>query len=244
LHVLGGLSSHYGRNNVPPVITVLIRIPCLIPVNRDLIWPIPSARVESIWTFSGLYLLLLSTISPTSLDYTYLMPFLDYFFKRPSYELSVSHYYRGQSPEVGPYPFHRAIFLRTEPEAESPRGTLYQLVPAGAKFRFFQQNAVDVAKPDTFAGLVKIGTVRPADRHIVENILQGVPIEQDTNAYIMGQEWSRDAVRRLAKGGFIDLDLLAKLYSQLEEQEKDYLFHMLHERSSPRDSVSYLPLVF
>lgn len=163
------------------------------------------------------------------------MPFLDYFFKRSNCELSVSHYYRGQSPELGPYPFHRAIFLRTSPAADAPQGTLYQLVPAGSSYRFFQQT-VEVSKPDSFAGLVKLGDIRPNDTRLVEDILVGIPIDHQ-EPVLIGQVWARDAVRALAKGGFVDLDRLAKLYITLEEQEKDFLFTMLHEQPSPRGSV-------
>jgi hypothetical protein len=165
------------------------------------------------------------------------MPFLDYFFKRQNYELFVSHYYRGQSPELGPYPFHRAIFLRTSPVAEpdAPKGTLYQLVPTGISHRFFQQT-VEVSKPDSFAGLVKIGDIRPNDVYLVETILNGIPIDYQEPA-LVGHIWARDAVRALAKGGFVDLDLLSKLYLTLEEQEKDFLFTMLREQPSPRGSV-------
>lgn len=165
---------------------------------------------------------------------------LDYFFKRPSYELHVSHYYRGQAPDNQAYPFHRAIFLRTTSGDESLKGTLYQLVPAGANFRYFQQANVELSLPDSFAGSVKIGTIRSADVPLVESIIQNVPILPEWSSWTVGQEWTRDAVRRVAKGGFVDLDLLAKLYPKLQEMEKDFLCCVVREELSSRDSVGHV----
>lgn len=163
---------------------------------------------------------------------------LDYFFKRPSYELHVSHYYRGQAPDNQPYPFHRAIFLRMTSGDETMMGTLYQLVPAGANFRYFQQANVELSLPDSFAGSVKIGTIRSADVPLVEAIIQNVPILPEWSSWTVGQEWTRDAVRRVAKGGFVDLDLLAKLYPKLLQMEKDFLCCVVREELASRDSVS------
>jgi hypothetical protein len=160
------------------------------------------------------------------------MPILDYFFKRKNYELFVSHYFRGQTPDLQAYPFHRAIFLKTEFDSDPARGTLYQLVPTGPEFRYFRQTNVTVSLPDSFAGVVKIGDVRPGDLLIVETILSKVPVET-TDPYVAGPDWCRDAVRRLAKGGFVDLSLLAKLNPKLEEQQDDYMFHVLREQSTP-----------
>jgi hypothetical protein len=138
--------------------------------------------------------------------------FLDRFFKRPPLDLYVSHYYRGHITADQHFPFHRALFIATDPTSDPPKGNLYQVHAVAGRFKYFQQSNVTVSLPDSFAGMVKVGEIRPPDLRIVEAIIQEVPIEDDPEVYWSGQEWTRDAVRRLAKGGFIDLALLSKLY--------------------------------
>jgi hypothetical protein len=82
---------------------------------------------------------------------------------------------------------------------------------------------MDAAMDGDFAGCVKVGEVRKADLKLVEHILENTPIATDFGLETGGQEWARDGIRRLAKGGFVDLDLLAGLYKVLERLELEYV---------------------
>jgi hypothetical protein len=68
-----------------------------------------------------------------------------------------AHRRTGQISVDQPYPFHRALFISTEPNADPPKGNLYQVHSVGGRFQYFQQSNVQVSLPDSYAGMVKIG---------------------------------------------------------------------------------------
>lgn len=149
-------------------------------------------------------------------------------FKKPTYDLCITHYYRGKDEKGRIKPFHRAITIVTNASTQPVRGTVFQVVQVNGKLnRYHQLSDADVTLsqiPERYSGSIKIGEVKgKSDMRLVERILKGVPVEQGKTSSWMGQRWTRDGVRKLATAGFVDRACLLRLNDDLGRMETEYL---------------------
>jgi hypothetical protein len=150
--------------------------------------------------------------------------FLQSLFKQRHCDIQVVHFYRGIDDDGRVRPFDRAILVSDEPDTSPQRGTLYHLTLYGGRlWRYKRTPGTNLGAEGSFAGSVKVGEVRKGDIKLINHILESVSISQNVDQQHGGQEWTKDGVRLLAKGGFVDLDRLARLYKELDQLEVEYL---------------------